>query len=196
MRCKDTIKNDNIREICDKNDVLRCFLDDAICECHVSLYASHESDGRCDAYCSGIVLGFLEAMEAAILRIYKKNITLTYVKRHRYCNFYTEARKSRFLLQTGNTDNQYVTAMVFCQESREGRSGLQRGRCCIAKPALLHCRTAVTGMSGGPYGEITMSKTCVNEAGKAFLPFWFEKNKMRFFQNNTPVRDKKTNIHR
>jgi hypothetical protein len=39
-------------------------------------------------------------------------------------------------------------------------------------------------MSGGPYGEITMSKTCVNEAGKAFLPFWFEKNKMRFFQNN------------
>ncbi len=114
----------------------------------------------------------------------QKNITLTYVKRHRYCNFYTEARKSRFLLQTGNTDNQYVTAMVFCQESREGRSGLQRGRCCIAKPALLHCRTAVTGMSGGPYGEITMSKTCVNEAGKAFLPFWFEKNKMRFFQNN------------
>lgn len=73
MRCKDTIKNDNIREICDKNDVLRCFLDDAICECHVSLYASHESDGRCDAYCSGIVLGFLEAMEAAILRIYKKH---------------------------------------------------------------------------------------------------------------------------
>ena len=97
---------------------------------------------------------------------------------------YIILKKSRFLLQTGNTDNQYVTAMVFCQESREGRSGLQRGRCCIAKPALLHCRTAVTGMSGGPYGEITMSKTCVNEAGKAFLPFWFEKNKMRFFQNN------------
>ncbi len=47
----------------------------------------------------------------------------------------------------------------------------------------MHCETAVAGVSGGPYGSKTGQKPCVKEAEKALRLFWFEKNKMRFFQN-------------
>ena len=73
--------------------------------------------------------------------------------------------------------------MWLCQESRETLIALQRGRYCIATEALLRCETAVTGVPGGPYGKKTVQKTCVKKAERALRLFWFEKNKMRFFQN-------------
>jgi len=59
---------------------------------------------------------------------------------------------------------------------------------CIATAALLQCETALAGVSGGPYGEKTMQKTCVKEAEKASRLFYFRKNKMRFFQNYTDIK--------
>ena len=51
-------------------------------------------------------------------RIFINIFTLTYVKRHPNRDFRTNARKSRFLLQTGSADSQYVMVTKFCQESR------------------------------------------------------------------------------
>jgi len=50
--------------------------------------------------------------------------------------------------------------------------------------AVSQCKTAVTGVSGGPYGKIWLPKMCVKKAERASRLFYFEKNKMRFFQNN------------
>ena len=50
--------------------------------------------------------------------------------------------------------------------------------------APLQGQTAVTGMPGGPYGKFSTPKTGVKKAERPSLVFYFEKNKMRFFQNN------------
>jgi len=48
----------------------------------------------------------------------------------------------------------------------------------------LQGETALTGVSGGPYGMSDMQKRCVKKAEKASRLFYFEKKEMRFFQNN------------
>ena len=51
----------------------------------------------------------------------------------------------------------------------------------------MQCETAVAGVPGGPYGRKIWQKTRVKKAEKASRLFYFTKNKMRFFQNNTYI---------
>jgi hypothetical protein len=43
----------------------------------------------------------------------------------------------------------------------------------------LHCETAITGVSGGPYGKKMTSATRVKKAEKASRLFYFKEKKMR-----------------
>ncbi len=47
----------------------------------------------------------------------------------------------------------------------------------------MQCETALTGVSGGPYGKLNMQKTCVKKAEKASRLFYFEKKEKLKFRN-------------